>query len=238
MLHWQSEWITDAGKKRRLNEDSLYIDDEQRCWAVADGMGGHHRGDYASQTVVAQLGQFHNSRRTGTAMARIEQLLSQANTELVDKAERDSTGICASTVALLCAREKSVCCSWVGDSRIYRYRDGELTPLTRDHSYGSLLADLRDGDVDTPSDLADQQALTRGVGAERTLETEHCRYNARPGDRFLICTDGLYKEITEVQLRRLFGEIEHNGELIRELHSRYLLNGARDNLGMVLLAAA
>jgi serine/threonine protein phosphatase PrpC len=237
MLHWQSHAVTDTGKKRRLNEDSLFVNDSELVWAVADGMGGHHRGDYASQSVVSQLASYRYSRRTGVALARIEQLLRTANTELIEKAEAEDTGICASTVAILIAREQSILCTWVGDSRIYRFRDGELTQLTRDHNYQSLLADLQDTGVETPNDLVDSQALTRGVGAEDTLEPEHCRYSVQRGDRLLICTDGLYKEIPDRQLGKLYEQIPDDGELIDRLHQAYLANGARDNLGMVLLTA-
>ena len=237
MLRWQSHWATDTGKKRRLNEDSVFVNDDELLWAVADGMGGHHQGDYASQAVVAQLGHYRYSGRSGVALTSIEQLLAAANTELTDKAARDGTGICASTVAILCAREESIICSWAGDSRIYRYRDGQLAQLTRDHNYESVLADLQDKGLEAPGGLADPQALTRGVGADDTLTPEHCRYDVRHGDRYLLCTDGLYKEINDGQLCRLFADIPANHDLIERLHQDYLSSGARDNLGMILLSA-
>lgn len=238
MLQWQSVAVTDTGKKRQINEDSVFVNDTQLIWAVADGMGGHSRGDYASQTVVKHLELYRDSRKSGVSMARIGELLTDANTDLIEKARQENADIVASTAAILCARPDSVICSWVGDSRVYRYRNGELLQLTRDHNYEALLLDLSNSGVETPMNLVDPQALTRGVGAEDTLDTEHCRYNAQAGDRYLVCTDGLYKEIEEQQIESLFAQWPNDAELIEQLHQMYLSGGARDNLGMVLVSAA
>ncbi len=236
MQRWQSVAVTDAGKKRQINEDSLFVNDTELIWAVADGMGGHARGDYASQTVVEHLGRYENSQKTGVTMRQIELLLSDANTDLVNKATELDANIIASTVAILCARNDSVICSWVGDSRIYRFRDDTLLRLTRDHTYEALLQDMNNSGADTSNTLVDPQALTRGVGADETLNTEHARYTSITGDRYLICTDGLYKEIDEDQIEQYFAQQPDDKILLNQLHETYLTNGARDNLGLVVVS--
>ena len=238
MLQWQSVTISDAGKIRQVNEDSLYANDAEMIWAVADVMGGHERGDYASQRVVEHLGRYENSRRTGVTMRQIELLLSDANKDLVNKAKEVDANVIASTAAVLCARSDSLICSWVGDSRIYRFRNGSLLRLTRDHTYETLLQDMSDRGADTSKILVDSQALTRGVGAENTLNTEQARYTSIAGDRYLICTDGLYKEVDEHQIEQYFAQLPNDKELLDQLHETYLTNGARDNLGMVVVSVS
>ncbi len=237
-MPWQSESITDPGKVRQVNEDSIYSATADQIWAVADGMGGHHRGDIASQAIVAQLKQYKPGQRSGVSLRRLEDLIYRANTDLVATAQRMDSGIVASTCAVLSIHRQSAICSWVGDSRIYRYRHHTLTQLTRDHSYQSLFDDLRNAGQSVDKTLVDEQTLTRGVGAENDLQIEHCHFSYMPGDRYLLCTDGLYKEVSDAELSTLYDANRLDRDLISLLHQAYLDGGARDNLGMILLTAA
>ncbi|MEM7256815.1 MAG: protein phosphatase 2C domain-containing protein [Pseudomonadota bacterium] len=236
-MQWQSCAITDTGKVRKLNEDSIFQNDQQHIWAVADGMGGHHRGDLASQTVVKQLHNYCVTQHSGIAVQSIDSLLHTANAELVGKAAEIDSGIIATTAAVLTCSRQSIICSWVGDSRVYRYREGCLTQLTRDHSYESILEDLRNKGESVEHVMVDTQTLTRGVGAESELIVEHCMFQVNRGDRYLICTDGLYKEVSDVELRHTYNTIHRDQELLEKLHHDYLSAGARDNLGLILLTA-
>ena len=97
---------------------------------------------------------------------------------------------------------------------------------------------MSDRVADTSKILVDSQALPRGVGAENTLNTEQARYTSIAGDRYLICTDGLYKEVDEHQIEQYFAQLPNDKELLDQLHETYLTNGARDNLGMVLVSVS
>ena len=126
----------------------------------------------------------------------------------------------------------------MGDSRIYRYRNEKLEQLTRDHSYQTLFQDLRDSGQTIDETFVDEQTLTRGVGAENDLQIEHCHFSYLPGDRYLLCTDGLYKEVTDTELTTHYQSGQQDESLITQLHQAYLNGGARDNLGMILLTAS
>lgn len=237
-MQWKCHAITDQGKVRKLNEDSIFHNDNQQIWAVADGMGGHHRGDLASQTIVKYLNDYQPSRHNGISLQQLTSLLQQANAELVEKASAQENSIIASTCAILSRSRHSVICSWVGDSRIYRFRNNELSRLTRDHSYQSLIDDLRDKGENIENIMVNGETLTRGVGAEPELVVEHCHFPVQTGDRFLICTDGLYKEISDSELHQYFSSDSSDESLLSTLHQDYLNAGARDNLGLILVTAS
>lgn len=236
-MQWNCNAVTDPGKVRKLNEDSIYHSDDQQIWAVADGMGGHHRGDLASQTIVKYLQSYSATHHGGISLHRLVNLLQIANTELVNKASQEDTGIIASTCAILSRRKHSIVCSWVGDSRIYRFRNNELVQLTRDHSYETVIEDLRISGETVEDILVDTQTLTRGVGAEAELQVEHCHFIPQNNDRYLLCTDGLYKEVPNPEIERRYASTPCDKELMDQLHQAYLDGGARDNLGLILLTA-
>lgn len=235
-MQWQCHAVTDAGKKRKLNEDSIYHNEEQQVWAVADGMGGHHRGDLASQTIVRHLQSYTGSHHAGVTVQRLIRILQTSNAELVEKARSENAGVIASTCAVLTRCKHSIICSWVGDSRVYRYRGNVLTQLTRDHSYESLIEDLRNSGKLVDEIMGDTQALTRGVGAEPDLQVEHCHFKPLQGDRYLLCTDGLYKEVPNDALEKYYSQNPSDEVLLGKLHQAYLDGGARDNLGLILVS--
>ncbi len=237
-MHWHCHAVTDPGKVRKLNEDSIFHSDEKQLWAVADGMGGHHRGDIASQTIVRHLQSFNYASHSGITVQRLVDILHTANDELIEIARVESADVVASTCAILSRSHHSIICSWVGDSRIYRFRQGELTQLTRDHSYESLIDDMRNSGQNVDDIMVDTQTLTRGVGAEPLLEVEHCHFIPQPGDRYLLCTDGLYKEVPNPELAQRYAANTSDEALTRELHQAYLDNGARDNLGLILITTS
>lgn len=234
-MRWNCHAVTDAGKVRQLNEDSIFHNNEQKIWAVADGMGGHHRGDLASQTIVNHLKTYQSNRHTGIAIEQINSLLQAANTELLAKARQEDTGIIASTCAIMSSNKQSVICSWAGDSRIYRYRHHTLTQLTRDHNYASVIEDLSNKGDNTENIVVDTQTLTRGVGAEPELLVEHCTFQIAHGDKYLLCTDGLNKEVSDEDLNQNFQTAKGDEPLLKELYQAYLDGGARDNLGLILV---
>jgi len=236
IVHWKSCSVTDAGKVRTHNEDSIYLNTDRQIWAVADGMGGHHKGDFASQTIVDYLNQYRATKHTGISLQRVSALLRDANETLLEKARLESVNTIASTCAVLTYVKSRIVCSWIGDSRIYRFRDGHLTLLTRDHNFETLLKDTCSNGQKCEHTSMNSQALTRGVGAESDLKIEHCHYFAKPGDRYLLCTDGLYKELSREELSSCFCTIACDKTLTDKLHKIYLQNGARDNLALIVIS--
>lgn len=229
---WTSHSYTDTGKIRKINEDSILDFSAQNIWLVADGMGGHSNGDYASQLVANTFRHFSTSAHAGISKARIIAALDYCNTQLIQKAENDRVDIIGCTVALLHARANSILCSWSGDSRIYRLRNDALTQLTQDHSQGSTIDD-RDLLRFPTVNFEPSQILTGAIGGSTTLAVEHCWYRLIEGDNFLICTDGLNKEVSDEEIHRILNENNNGEDVLETLVALYQGRGARDNIGLV-----
>jgi len=232
LIMWFSNSYTDTGRVRSINEDSILDLNDQRLWLVADGMGGHSNGDYASQLVTRTLMNYIASPLVGISKERVVLALDYCNTHLVEKANHDQAGIIGCTVALLQARPNSVLCSWSGDSRIYRIRNGDLKLLTQDHSQQSALEDLDQMLLPVPY-MEPSQMLTHAIGGEPRLSLEHCWYTLQDGDTYLLCTDGLNKEVSDEEIRNTMIESAEGDIVLSELAQLYKERGARDNVGMI-----
>lgn len=229
---WQSNSYTDTGKVRTLNEDSVLDLNSQNLWLVADGMGGHSNGDYASQLVTSTVSKYTASPRAGICKTRLLSDLDDCNTQLVEKADRDNAGVIGCTVAVLQARQHSILCTWSGDSRIYRLRNEEFIMLTTDHTQQSAVED-RDLMLYPRAPMEPSQMLTGAIGGERNLALEHCWYQLQDGDTFLLCTDGLNKEVNDEEIRTVMLELSIGEKVLQKLAQMYLERGARDNIGLV-----
>ena len=231
---WSAENYTDTGQRRSHNEDAVFANDAHMLWGVADGMGGHESGDYASGLVVERLTDYQHARLPGVCLSQLHALLADCNAQLIEKARREEADIIGCTVALLSLHGAQAICSWSGDSRIYRLRDRELLCLTRDHSYQAAMED-RDLHRFPEVINGNNQMLTEAIGGEAALHLEHCLYALQQSDRFLICTDGLYKELSDEDIRDTLILEQDAMRAVRQLSTTYHERGARDNVGMVLV---
>ncbi|MFK7996670.1 MAG: PP2C family serine/threonine-protein phosphatase [Granulosicoccus sp.] len=235
-MSWTAVQYTDKGQVRSLNEDSVLDHGQQHLWVVADGMGGHEAGDYASQHVVSSLSRYQQHAKPGVSMSRLRELMTISNTHLVEKAETENLGTVGCTVAALNIASLDIMCSWSGDSRIYRLRAGNLRQLTRDHNYGALLEDRNRVQFPHASE-EDSELLTAAIGGEALMHLEHCWFSLQPSDKFLLCTDGLYKEMEDAEIESILNE-EHDPDLIvNSLADLYRQRGARDNVGIMYVYA-
>jgi serine/threonine protein phosphatase PrpC len=220
-----------------LNEDTVLANTEQLLWAVADGMGGHDSGDYASQHVIRTLADYRTSYLRGVAASRLRLLLARSNTHLIEKSIRENADTIGCTVAVLSIHDNVAMCSWSGDSRIYRVRRGALHQLTRDHSRQSLAED-RDNMHCTEMSTDNGQMLTSAIGGEAAMRVEHCLYSLLQTDSFLVCTDGLYKEINNDEILDITHANKSQQRIIDNLATLYHERGARDNVGMVFVSSS
>lgn len=229
---WHSSSYTETGQVRSINEDAILDLNEQQLWLVADGMGGHACGDYASQLVSHTLMNYVASPLAGISKERLIVALDDCNAQLVEKADREQAGIIGCTVALLQARQHSIMCSWSGDSRIYRLRGDVLKQLTCDHSQQSAVED-RDYLLHPEALMEPSQMLTSAIGGDAELSLEHCWYQLHNGDSFLLCTDGLNKEVSDEEICCAMLESPSGDTVLATLVQLYQERGARDNVGMV-----
>lgn len=220
-LHGVSAGVSDPGKKRAVNEDAYACSDAAGVWVVADGLGGHQAGDTASRMVASVVRHLGGPARPAEQVERLVLALHVVNDCLQAMSARSGrASVAASTVAALLARGNEAFWIWAGDSRVYRLRDGELAQLTRDHS---------EGDRD-----AGNMAVTRAVGGVRDLALDVERGDLRDGDRFLLCTDGLYSEVDRQTLAAALA-MDDPSQGCERLKAAALAGAATDNLTAVVV---
>jgi serine/threonine protein phosphatase PrpC len=189
----ESGAATDAGTVRQENEDHFLLADDKRLWAVADGMGGHSNGEIASQMVVDALNGLEQTGSLNTAFQATTTALDAVNADLRRGAAGvGAAGASGSTVVVLVIRGREWGVSWAGDSRAYIWRAESLLQLTRDHSANS--------EDSVEAVLAPRGEITRAVGGHDQLDLEHIADLVAVGDRFLLCSDGVYVALDEAAL--------------------------------------
>lgn len=200
-LHpWRSAGRTARGKSRVRNEDAFLDCPQRSCWAVADGMGGHHAGNVASQWVVSSLAALSGIGGFDQRIEAVRGCLRGLDSQLqpVD----GGAGIMGSTVVALLLEPSRAACIWAGDSRCYLWRGQRLYQLSRDHSLQQQLMDRQQLSAELAQAHPDARALTRAVGARQPLSLEILELRTQPRDVFLLCSDGLYQGLSHRELGR------------------------------------
>jgi protein phosphatase len=224
---------TDIGKARRRNEDAILVRNEAGLWAVADGLGGHADGDYASRRVVERLASLSRAGDVFDFVEAVEDALADVNFELRRVAREREVDLIGSTVVVLVHDPAFSLCGWAGDSRGYCCSHGRLVQLTRDHLYGVAEADRWSGG---PAQAQPGGGvLTRAVGADNALFMDWAVAPSRPGTRFVLCSDGVNKEMTDAEIEAACNRHAAPGDILDEIFETALQRGARDNLSAVIV---
>lgn len=235
-FYWVSAHLTDKGKVRTINEDACLDRADLGVWVVADGMGGHAAGDLASGMIINDLKSTNPGDSIGNLASDVEERLQLVNQKLLEESQRRGGEIIGSTVVTLLAYDGYCIYQWAGDSRIYLYRRGVLKQLSRDHSQIEEL--VEQGLVS--SDQAEQSSIanyiTRAVGASEVLELDAEIVEPCDGDLFLLCSDGLNKEVNDTEIAEILGQYSFQ-EAIQQLIDLAMQRGARDNITLVLIEA-
>jgi serine/threonine protein phosphatase PrpC len=234
-MHWVSAVLTDVGKVRKINEDACAAWPEHGVWVVADGMGGHDAGDLASSSIVEALAGVGRQPSLSDLVDRVEDTLLQVNRALLAEASnRSAETTIGSTVVVLLASGSHCACLWAGDSRIYRLRDGRLRQISQDHSQVMDMVEqgllLREDAEFHPA----ANVVTRAVGAAEELFLDIEVEELNPGDRFLLCSDGLTKEVQEAEIAQLVQQGSCS-DVCDRLVGLTLERGSRDNVSVVVV---
>lgn len=234
-LPFRSAGRTDIGKARRRNEDAILVRDEVGLWAVADGLGGHADGDFASRLVVERLASLPRVGYVFDFVESIEDALAGVNAELRRVARSRAVDLIGSTVVVLVHDEAFVLCGWAGDSRGYCCAGGRLVQLTRDHLYG--VADGADRWSGGPAQAQPGGGvLTRAIGADAVLFMDWTVARNRPGTRFVLCSDGVNKEMSDPEIETACTRRAMPDGIVDEVFETSLRRGARDNLSAVVVS--
>ncbi|MBA3788205.1 MAG: Stp1/IreP family PP2C-type Ser/Thr phosphatase [Actinobacteria bacterium] len=236
----RSVGVTDTGRRRRHNEDSYVC--EPPLFAIADGMGGAQAGEVASRLAAAVLNETVLEGANGELDEnRLADLIQEANRRVFQRSNEDAAASgmgTTMTVALVDGAAGTVAIGHVGDSRAYRVRDGELEQLTEDHSLVNEL--LKSGRLSPEEALSHPQrsVITRAIGTEPDVDVDTFTVDARTGDLFLLCSDGLTDMITDDEILAL---VEKGGDLdraARQLVQAANRSGGGDNITVVVFEIA
>lgn len=233
-FHWTSGGATDQGRHRTINQDAFLDRPEFGIWAVADGMGGHRDGGRASQMLVEALAALPRPPLLGAVAEGVRAALTEVNRRLVKEAEAEGGDVIGSTIVTLIARGDHCGLLWVGDSRAYRLRDGVISRLTRDHTQVQVLVDQG---VLTPEQAEHHpysNVLSRAIGAEDAVEIDARIEPLHAGDIYLLCSDGLDKELSDEQIGALLGGPDPTA-VCRTLVQAACEAGGRDNVTAVVV---
>ncbi len=231
-ISWSSSSRTDVGMVRDINEDAYLDRSDLGLWAVADGMGGHTAGDVASGMICEALNAVSPPKALSEFLDEVESRLLRVNAKLRAIAKGNESQTIGSTVAALIARERHAVCVWAGDSRIYRCRGGQIVQITQDHA---LVEELVEKGILTrlqASSHPQGNLVTRAIGATDTLKLDLEIVELQPGDIFIICSDGLDKEVSPSEMLET-AQRENERSLSDTLVDLALSRGSRDNVTVV-----
>jgi serine/threonine protein phosphatase PrpC len=232
-IHWHSLAQTHVGCVRDVNEDAILAKPEIGLWAVADGMGGHHVGDVASSKIIAALDAITPSENLCDTVDALEDALLDINNNMLEYAQvMFEHGTMGSTLVSLLIKDRVGVCLWAGDSRLYRFRNQQLTQVTRDHSQ---LEEMLAAGLIAPEDeehYPHKNVITRAIGVEELLFIDATIFTAQIGDIFLLCSDGLYNAVNLEEITAAFA-LREPELMVPHLVELALAKGAKDNVSVI-----
>lgn len=235
-FRWTSSACTDVGNVRERNEDACLDLSDGCIWAVADGMGGHPEGDFASQAVTQTLAALPLHETLEARLEDVRDAMRDVNRALVEEAARLQVSCVGSTVVALLAGDSRCGCLWAGDSRLYRLRGGELRQLTRDHNQVQRLLSRGLITAEEARHHPAQNIITRAVGAAGTLTLEQLLVDVADGDVFLLCSDGLTNEVDDADIAPVLAS-DDVVAAAQQLVRMALDAGGHDNVSVVIVRA-
>ncbi|MEM8578697.1 MAG: protein phosphatase 2C domain-containing protein [Pseudomonadota bacterium] len=237
MMGFETCARTDVGCVRKLNEDSLLAMPRAGIWLVADGMGGHTAGDFASQTIAGVMKTSGIPSGAVDLRARVTARLDVANAAIQAQAAELGSGTIGATLALLMISQDHFACLWSGDSRVYRMRGARLTRVTRDHTEVQALLDTGAITPEQAETWPRKNVITRAIGVTPQPETDMVDGALADGDLFLICSDGLTEYYDDAELARVLHDSAAAGleATCNQLVDTALARGGKDNVSVVLV---
>lgn len=231
---------TDTGKRREMNQDYVFTSESRignlpNLCILADGMGGHNAGDYASRYTVETMTATVAKDSSDEPVSIISNAIQVANQAILEKAKTDiDLDGMGTTVVAAVVLGSELCVANVGDSRLYVIGD-EIHQITRDHSYVQEM--VRRGELDEKDARVhpDRNIITRAIGGGNPLEVDFFEVELKESDRVLMCSDGLTDMIEDEEILRILKEKETTAEGIECLVETANENGGNDNITVVVI---
>lgn len=233
--------ITDIGRKRELNEDYIYTSGQPigalpNLFIVADGMGGHKAGDYASMhtvdrfvEVIRELGEEHGVQDA------INEAVTAANAYIYQRSRENSnlSGMGTTLVLATCISNEAIVAN-IGDSRLYLVNDA-MTQITRDHSLVEEMVTLGGIDREMARNHPDKNIITRAVGVKEKVAADFFEVDLTKGDKLLLCSDGLTNMLRDEEIYQIIQDNKELEQAAKALVDAANENGGRDNIAVVLV---
>lgn len=233
---------TDIGMVREVNQDYVYVSDSPigklpNLFIVADGMGGHKAGEYASRFTVEVVKNELVKSTEDEPEAMIRQAITSANQKLLEAARQDARleGM-GTTLIVATVIERTLYFANVGDSRLYLLND-DIKQVSKDHSLVQEMVRLGGIRQEEAKHHPDKNIITRAIGAKDKVEIDFYEYRLKKGDIILMCTDGLSNMVEDEEMLRIVKSSRDVVEAVERLIERANQNGGSDNIGVVLAEA-
>ncbi len=232
---------TDKGKKRRMNQDYVYATEERigvlpNLFLLADGMGGHKAGDYASRSFVEGVRKEIENTETGNPVKVLKAAIEHQNARIFSEARRNENLSGMGTTLTCCFIDgRSMTVGNVGDSRLYHLHGSSLRQVTRDHSFVEEMVQKGYMIRGSREYLRQKNIITRAIGQEESVEVDFFEVELMPGDSVLLCTDGLSNMVDNESISQLLQDEAPVKERALALIDMANINGGFDNIGVILI---
>ncbi|MCI8887642.1 MAG: Stp1/IreP family PP2C-type Ser/Thr phosphatase [Hungatella sp.] len=232
--------LTDTGRVRERNQDYIFFSSDpvgglENLLLVADGMGGHNAGDYASRFVVEELNTYVRLHQELSPVKLLKEGISQANERLYEKSlERMDLSGMGTTLVAATAQDGILYVANIGDSRLYLYRGGQLRQITRDHSYVEEMVAKGQMERNSTAYRRKKNIITRALGIEYSVEIDFFEEELMPGDLVLMCSDGLSNMVEEERMTEILSQNMSLKEKAKKLLEQANENGGYDNIAVIV----
>lgn len=232
--------ITDIGQRRETNQDYVYTSEKPvgnlpNLFIVADGMGGHNAGDYASKYTVETIVDVASKSKLTEPIAILDEAIQTANRMLIDRAnENPQMKGMGTTVVALTILGSHLFIANVGDSRLYVVNQ-EIQQITRDHSLVEEMVRLGELDKEIAREHPDKNIITRAIGAIAEVDIDFFEIDVEQGDSILMCSDGLTNMIEDEDIRAIIMSQRDVAEQAEKLVDTANRNGGRDNITVIVI---
>ncbi|GAB4318905.1 MAG: Stp1/IreP family PP2C-type Ser/Thr phosphatase [Leptolyngbyaceae cyanobacterium] len=231
--------LTDVGLLRTVNQDDYYIDPEGRFFIVADGMGGHAGGQEASRLATKTVQSYLESvwETDESSDVILEQALLEANQAILkDQRQYPERADMGTTIVVVIFRDEQVWCAHIGDSRLYRLRGAKLEQITDDHTWVALAMKMGEIDPEQARTHPWRHVLAQCLGREDLRQIDIQPVQVQPGDRLLLCSDGLTEELSDQMIASQLKSIRACEKAAASLVEAAKDHGGRDNITVVIVA--
>lgn len=231
---------TDIGSKRTMNQDSVYCNENsvgsfQNLFIVADGMGGHKAGDYASRLCVEKMVCAIEESKSITPVTILEEAVTKANKGVLEEAKANAEYEGMGTTMVACTLlEDTLYIANIGDSRLYIIND-DIIQITKDHSWVEEM--VKNGEI-TESQARihpKKNIITRALGIDEVVHADYFEINVKPDDKILMCSDGLTNMVEDEDIEYIIRHSSSVEKAVENLVEKANENGGKDNITVILV---